>query len=888
MPYDRLDVRINGAVSPLGTGGWVELTDLSVGYYGITKCTLVDNRIKHEATSLAYPNDLIEISRDNFTTILWKGRVSRYTPGGVANEGVTLECSPLEDILKRRTCRWNLNPEMQYNQGLMTDVASPAFNGTVSINHRWTLGEILIDVLEHAYGINTTSRLSSGGGFANMPLFSDIPLHHPDPLTVTNPYASVVTPGPARDYLDQLVWDPAVIKALLDFRVPDIHFRDMDLWSVIEQIVQNAGEHGVFIDPTDLHTPRLVVHQFSNSTLVQVRAGVRGAHVETPSIRLKQDDWVFDDEHVHNLIVIQGTGTKGTTNPTLAASDPLSGKMDKVDAAGKVWRVRNQDVSYFLSGYDAADPRELTNAEKKEPLPQLYVGGVPYTAQVAGWLSPGVCFLKTAISGDVRVKTMYSKTFQVTVGPNAVSNTQYPTAGAFDAYGQFGIVKEMHISEPQFTKERNIEQEFPFVGTLPKTEDLPDGKLVISPVQRRKLDELGYPQLFLSTERDDVTTMRRYAEEYQRRFRDISVKLTMTLDGIKLEDLWRNSGTEVGIRKRVSLIGLEGNRWSDAQLQVTSVRVNVPKNEMIVECSSSVYNVTKLFPAVWKRRHAKRKQEKNEADLHTLLHADQLGDQGDPAPDGEPRKSGIRQLAHESPSPRFVRYPGFREHVVRVTEIPSVALGVYHGTRVDEFYRNDDEWDTEVKFFYLAEATNPPVGPLLVVDDVVTIIPVYRDSLQIFIRDISGSTTLEVEQDESSVCVQGTVADWWYALLTSRCERAYTWIEVGPQSVQWPIPTWSQCSSPGIFGSVVFGRAGALNAFDINGGAHNCQGGVQPKVVRMWQGGMVSAEAIIALGTGACIPAVTIGGNAPKAYPYFLFDLNTTNECDFERFFFQP
>ena len=217
-PWNQCDIRVNGVTSPLGTGGWLEFKELTVGYYGITSVTLTDNRIKHEATSLAYPNDLIELSIDGFATILWKGRVSKYKPGGVAKEGVEVECVPLESLMRRRICRWNLKPEWQYNQSFLTDTTSPGYSGTlVSPNdHRWTLGEILIDVLEHAFGINTASRTTAGGGYANMPLVSDIPKHHPDPSSVTNPYMSVPVPGPARDYLDQLIWDPAEIKNLLN------------------------------------------------------------------------------------------------------------------------------------------------------------------------------------------------------------------------------------------------------------------------------------------------------------------------------------------------------------------------------------------------------------------------------------------------------------------------------------------------------------------------------------------------------------------------------------------------------------------------------------------------------------------------------------------------
>lgn len=778
MPWNRIDVRVNSVVSPLNSASWLELTDFSVGYYGIATCTLTDKRIKHEQTALAYPNDLIELSIDHFSNIIWKGRVSKYVPGGVTQEGVTVECVRLEDILRRRTCRWNSIPNRSYNRSFLTDVTAPDFDGTVSDTHRWTLGQILVDVLEHAFGINTPSRLIANGGFANGPLVSAIPLHHPDPTSVTDPYASVATLGPARDYLDQLIWDAAEIMALLDIRIPDLSFQHMDLWEVIEAIVQGGGEHGVFIDPTQEHTPRLVVHKFSTSTLCQLQVGQHGTHVETPSFRVKDDQWEYSDEHVKNIIVIEGTGTIGHTDPTLPEANPLSGKLDKIDAAGKFYRVRNQDVAPFLIGYDAVDHRALTNSEKKNAVrPRLWKDGALYTDQIATWIPPGLlCLEKGVTTGDLRIEAMFEKPFQIRVGPGPGECTQrpaigpgsvarYPVPTAFDAFVQFGIAKELHLHEPEFTDGgRKMEQMRNIAQTLPPTGSKPDGKFVVAPMQRRKLDALGVAQFMLATERDDTGYMVQYAEEVQRRFRDISIKLTLTLDGIRLEDLWRLDGNEVGLRKRVSLIGLEGNRWSDAQLQVMSVRVSPPKNEMIVECSSTIYNVTKMYPHIWKRRVEKQKSDKTAQAVHDLMYGDTVADQGSPAPDGEPSLQGMRQLAHDSPSPRFVRYPGFRKHVAMVTAVPETGLGVYEGTRIDEFYQ-DESTDTTVKFFNLNETLGGTV--LLAIRDVVGVFPVYRDSLQILLGNMSGSN-VEVQQDEANVSVGTAIDTTFKAVLYDR------------------------------------------------------------------------------------------------------------------------
>jgi hypothetical protein len=127
----------------------------------------------------------------------------------------------------------------------------------------------------------------------------------------------------------------------------------------------------------------------------------------------------------------------------------------------------------------------------------------------------------------------------------------------------------------------------------------------------------------------------------------------------------------------------------------------------------------------------------------------------------------------------------------------------------------------------------------------------------------------------------GGDAGWW-VILTDRCERAYSWKHVIPQSSGWPITRWVQCSNPGIFVPNP-ARSGILNAFDVNGCAFNVQGGAEPLVVWMRRGGLVDAAQISQ--QQSCVPAVL---PTDPPVPYYLIDLGGTNECDGERLEWNP
>lgn len=622
---DPIDLRINGLTPVLG--GYVELLSFQTGYFGPTDATIVDKWHRHEDPSVPLrPGDLIEISNDGFASLRFKGRVTHVTPGGMSDEGVTWRVQGLSYILNRWIAKWNEWSDMSYNSNFQMQVDAPQSltgsvgSGTINKKARWSLGEIIIDVLEHAFGINTPSRFTVGGGYANMPSVSDIPMHHPTPDTVQNPYAHLYPAGAARDYIDQLVWYPAQLKSLLDIYVPNLNFTDEHLWDLIESIVQQAGEHGVFIDPSVRTRPELIVHKFSTSVSVPIWAGELTASAETSKYRILDDQWTMDLDNVANVIRIEGAPTVGSTMGPGDTQPSTDGKLTKLDGAGKVWRVQNQDVAKWVWGWDATDVtqnfRDLNVSQYENYGPVLYKDGAPYTANPVMWLPRGLMLSKVALSGDLRVRTLYAKPFVVKVGPAAGFCGQRPTSGMgsvplypnatkFDVFNNYGFVREQTYSMPDFVKgTAQVQQQWGALESQPPPNPTRnDGKFEHSLSSSEGMAAKGYQAIAESpTVRDDTGHMIVLAEETQRRLRDEMIRCRLTIDQIKLSDLYAAAGAvEPGLRKNVHILGLVRNRWSDIALQVMSVDADVHNDRMVLECATTVEMVSWRPPAVQRR-----------------------------------------------------------------------------------------------------------------------------------------------------------------------------------------------------------------------------------------------------------------------------------------------
>lgn len=656
MASDGLDVRIAGVTSVLGR--FVQLHTFSVGYFGISKLALVDNSRYHEdAAAPVKPNDLVEVSRSGFTSndsaqqLVWKGRVTKILPGGLGNEGITWEVQGCNYLLNRWVAKWNGYANMAYNRSNLTQLGAPQFlsgnspgTGSIVKSARWSVAEVVIDVLEHAFGINNPSRM--GSGLANMPVTSDIVMHHPDPTSVTDPYASQYAAGLARDYMDQLVWDPAELKSLLDIYVPNLQFTNEGLWSVIEFLVQQGGNHGVFIDPTAHTAPRLRVHQFSNSTVVQIAAGLPGAHVESPGYRLISDEFEFDTEPVRNIIIVQGRPKTNRTDPSLPANDPRSGKLIKMDSAGKVWMIQNQNVRGWVAGWDVNDTnidfRSLPVSSYENYGPVLYDGSSPKPTHAGAnlipvWLPGGVMLSKVALSGDLRVKTLYQEPFSIKVGPGPGACSQRPATGlgsvarypnptlldAFTSpeYGN-GTHQEMVLTVEELVhNSRQVRSAWSAVKAQPPPNPgKNDGTLVHSLMTTEGLKQDGYPEIAdNSLTRDDTGVMVVYAEEIQRRFRDIRVKCRVVVDRINLSNLYSTGSVEIGLRNAVAITNLYGGRWSNINLQVMGVEVDVQNDRMSLDCTTDVYNANWRPPVIWQQRELTRHSLGQMQDLKNAL-----------------------------------------------------------------------------------------------------------------------------------------------------------------------------------------------------------------------------------------------------------------------------
>lgn len=569
MASDDIQLRLNGLMSV--TGPAVELQRFGGNYYGGgSTATIVDNWHRHEEFGPLKENDLIEISTAGFVTdplqqrLVWKGRITKVAPGGLSREGTTWELRGCEYLLNRHVHLWNGSSVRTYNHNFQTQPNSPGFltgaspgTGSIDVTARWSVGQILLDVLEHAFGIDESSRKTVGGGYANMPLASAIPMHH---RWVTSPYAASYPAGLARDYVDQLVWDPDEILSALNIYQPNMSFQGDRLWDLIESLVQMGGNHGVFIDPTQHARPRLVIWQYKNSVTVEKKMGRLNVSAESSEYSVIDDDWESDTTNVRNIITIEGHPRHNVTDPTLPAADPRSGKLVQMDAAGLVWQIDNELVRDFVVGWSTSNQstsiRGVPAAENSSYGPVLYDGSSPKATHAGRDITPtflnGMMFSTVTLSGDLRVKTYYMEPHTVTVGPGPGqcgqrpatglgSSPRYPTPSPLDAYTNSGIRQAMVVPMYDFVHPSSqTDQAYSGVVSQPeKNFGRNDGKLTHGLMTSAGMEQARLPAITESpTVRDDTWAMVILAEEYQRRFRDIRVRCRLTIDQVKLAGMF--------------------------------------------------------------------------------------------------------------------------------------------------------------------------------------------------------------------------------------------------------------------------------------------------------------------------------------------------------------
>lgn len=151
----------------LGTEAAVDRADLEIesmemGYAFPARMT-VTSKADHDV-GLAYMSNWVEmaVSHDEFVTIDFWGYVNTNNPLGITREGIRYEVIGLEAMLNNYVMAWNNMTAYVYNPKNIVDWNSP--KGT-----RWTLKQIIHDVLEHMFGVPAVDAITYPYGSAIYP-----------------------------------------------------------------------------------------------------------------------------------------------------------------------------------------------------------------------------------------------------------------------------------------------------------------------------------------------------------------------------------------------------------------------------------------------------------------------------------------------------------------------------------------------------------------------------------------------------------------------------------------------------------------------------------------------------------------------------------------------
>ena len=252
---------------------------------------------RHDAAGVPMQNDEIVITSpfpcDEVTTtttagaywgtVIFRGNVTRRTPGGIAGEGVYLTASDKRFRLENEPIRINGRGHYIWNRrGYRCENESgedsPNADGT-----KWRAGQIIIDILEHALGM-------PGGG-------SDIPGHHSATCNITDTFftADDVSGYTAADWL------------ALDSMIGEFSVDNTPVAQAIDVLLGlNGGFYGWYIEPSN---QELILVNLDACPVSDLAAGELGHWQDEAGkdyvLLDNRLDWDLDG--VCSTIVVQGT-----------------------------------------------------------------------------------------------------------------------------------------------------------------------------------------------------------------------------------------------------------------------------------------------------------------------------------------------------------------------------------------------------------------------------------------------------------------------------------------------------------------------------------------------------------------------------------------------------
>jgi hypothetical protein len=241
--------------------------------------------LAHSGRHDSYPcrlNDWVYVRDVDTGEVLFRGNVTEISPRGVADEGVDVLARGRRFRLENEPVNVNGAGFYIWNRrghlcGHDSGEDSPGRDGG-----KWTCGEIIVDILEHALG------LPAGG--------SAIPGHHSSPGCITGPYLDTL------DVVDYEAADWLGLDSVCgEFSVDNTSVAD----AISALILLNGGCYGWFIDPYGV----LRLIDMASLPSTEIRAGQLGhwQDEEGTDYRLLDNRLEWTLEGVYSRVMVQGT-----------------------------------------------------------------------------------------------------------------------------------------------------------------------------------------------------------------------------------------------------------------------------------------------------------------------------------------------------------------------------------------------------------------------------------------------------------------------------------------------------------------------------------------------------------------------------------------------------
>ena len=248
------------------------------------KVTFAQDRSRHDVDAIFTNDQRVQVSNDAFVTRWFDGWLRINAPRGVQKEGIDYTAYGPEMRLQELIAKNNDGAHYLYNRENNEDPQAPS-------GRTWTLGEILIDRLEHMCGIPAAG--------------SAIPAHHDTADEVTHTYV---------DPWVVATWDATAILAF-DLEMPGWEMAGEMDFEFLTRLVDFYGKLGWYIDPTD---KEFIVADLEAGSAVTLTCGQVGEWVDKTgaSYHVVDNNIEFSLVRVFNTVRVEGKGMLAEVRPS--------------------------------------------------------------------------------------------------------------------------------------------------------------------------------------------------------------------------------------------------------------------------------------------------------------------------------------------------------------------------------------------------------------------------------------------------------------------------------------------------------------------------------------------------------------------------------------------